>query len=85
MSKTTDKKIIGLRELREHTDDYIQAIKQGREYTVVKKGIPVFKIVPADEWGDEGLWETVVDFTELDPKGVAISDMKTVLDSLLAD
>lgn len=80
---STDKKIIGLRELREHTDQYIQAVKQGREYTVVKKGTPVFKITPADQWGDEGLWEDVVDFTKIKEHGVSISDVKRALDKLV--
>jgi len=84
MSKATiQNKIIGLRDLRENTEEYINAIKQGREYTVVKKGDPVFKIVPVDVWGDDGLWETVLDFTKLKSGGVDINDFSKAIDGLL--
>ena len=71
--------IIGLRELRENTEDYIDKVEKGRSFLVVKRSHPVFKIVPVDMWGDEGLWETVVDFGDIQKGGV---DAKYVLKSL---
>lgn len=57
--------IIGLKELREDTERYINAVNKGRSFTVVRRSRPVFKISPAvDEWGDEGQWETVLDLTK---------------------
>lgn len=76
MATTT---IIGLKDLREHVEEYIEKIRHGREFTVVKKSKPVFKIAPVDEWGDEGTWETVANFRELSEAGVAA---KQVLRSL---
>jgi Arc/MetJ-type ribon-helix-helix transcriptional regulator len=35
-----------------------------------------------DEWGDEGNWETVVDFREINSKGVPIEDVITSLERL---
>ena len=35
-----------------------------------------------DEWGDEGNWETVVDFREIDPEGVPIDDVIKALENL---
>lgn len=35
-----------------------------------------------DEWGDEGNWETVVDFREIDPNGVAIEDVINALQKM---
>ena len=35
-----------------------------------------------DEWGDEGEWETVVDFSKISPGGVLAKDVLTALDKL---
>ena len=72
-------KIIGLKELRENTEEYISQVKKGRSFTVVRRSKPLFKITPVDEWGDEGTWETVVDFTEINPKGVPVKDVLKAL------
>ena len=75
-------KIIGLRDLRENTESYITKIKNGKSFVVVKKSKPVFKISPVDEWGDDGIWETVVNFTDIKPEGVPISDVREALKEL---
>jgi len=61
--------IIGFKELRENADKYISAVEKGRTFTVVRRSKPIFKMMPVDEWGDEGTWETVVDFRRQDGKG----------------
>jgi prevent-host-death family protein len=71
--------IIGLKDLRENTESYISKIKKGKSFVVVKRSKPVFKITPVDEWGDEGIWETVVDFTEINPKGVPATEVRKAL------
>ena len=63
--------IIGLKNLRENMDKYILQVKSGKSFIVIKKSEPVFKLVPIDRWGDEGLWETVVDFTKVEKRGVS--------------
>lgn len=63
--------IIGLKDLREHVEEYIEKIRSGREFTVVRKSEPIFKLTPVDTWGDEGIWEIVADFRELGEKGVS--------------
>ena len=66
MSNTISKtKIIGLKELRLNIEKYIKMIGKGHSFTVVRKSNPIFKLEPIDKWGDEGTWETVVDFTSL--------------------
>lgn len=70
--KTT---IIGLKELRENTERYILAVKHGRSFTVIRRSKPIFRITPVDEWGDEGVWETVIDFRDINERGVPISDV----------
>lgn len=37
-----------------------------------------------DEWGDEGTWETVVDFREVSPEGVAAQEALDVLKKLIS-
>ncbi len=64
--------IIGLKDLRENTESYIAKIQKGRSFMVIKRSKPVFKISPVDVWGDEGTWETVVDFRDIDKKGISI-------------
>ena len=71
--------IIGLKDLRENTENYINKIKKGRSFVVVRRSKPIFKITPIDEWGDEGIWETVVDFTEIDPRGVPVTKVRSAL------
>ena len=66
--------IVGLKELRENTEAYIEQIEKGASFTVVRRSRPVFTIGPVVEHESE--WETVVDFTEIDAKGV---DAKEVL------
>jgi prevent-host-death family protein len=72
MAKVTRKKssLVGLKELRENMEKYITATEKGRSFTVLRRSKPIFKIMPVDEWGDEGAWETVIDFTKIHPKGV---------------
>lgn len=62
--------IIGLKNLRERTENYISRIKKGESFIVVRRSKPIFKITPVDEWGDEGLWETVADFRQIKAEGV---------------
>lgn len=67
--------IIGLKELRENMDNYISQVGKGRSFVVVKKSKPVFRLTPLDVWGDEGVWEKVVDFTKIKKGGVLLEDV----------
>jgi len=63
------KNIVGLKELRNNIDDYISKIERGETFTIVRRSKPIFKISPASE---EDNWETVVDFTKINKKGISI-------------
>lgn len=63
--------IIGLKNLRENMEEYISQVKKGKSFVVVRKSKPVFKLAPLDEWGDDGLWETVIDFRKIQKNGVS--------------
>ncbi|MEK7116749.1 MAG: hypothetical protein AAB837_01120 [Patescibacteria group bacterium] len=63
-------KIIGLKDLRLNTSRYIDRLGRGESFTVVRRSRPVFNMIPFDEDNDN-LWETVIDFTEINKKGVS--------------
>ena len=65
----TKTSIIGFKDLRLNADKYINAIARGRSFTVVRRSKPIFNIIPVDEWGDEGKWESLIDFRSKDKKG----------------
>lgn len=69
--------ILGLKELRGNMQKYASLVEKGESFIVVKKSKPLFKISSIDE--DEGLWETVIDFTKINKNGV---DAEKVLKAL---
>ena len=46
-------KIIGLKDLRENTEQYISSVKKGKSFLVVRRSKPIFRVSPVDEWGDD--------------------------------
>ena len=76
-----DKKsnIIGFKEFRLNADKYINAVRRGKFFTVVRRSTPIFNITPVDEWGDEGVWESVVDFRNKKGKGIKTEDLLKIL------
>jgi antitoxin (DNA-binding transcriptional repressor) of toxin-antitoxin stability system len=64
----TKTSIIGLKELRENMETYITRVAKGETLTVMRRSTPIFNISPVD---DESGWETVIDFTEINPRGVS--------------
>jgi len=74
MTTKVKNQIIGLKDLRLNTSKYINRLNKGESFTVVKRSKPVFKVIPFDE-DDDSLWETVVDFTKINPRGVPIADV----------
>lgn len=83
MNKPTTTQI-GLRDLRTNLTKYTQAVQNGSEFIVYNHRKPVFKVSPIDpdEWGDEGNWETLIDFREINPKGVPASELLKALKSI---
>ena len=72
--------IVGLKELRGNIDEYIEGVKNGREFVIVRKSKPVFRILPIEsqvmkESNPDGEWETVVDFTKIRRGGVPIKEL----------
>ena len=67
------KNIIGLKELRENTEVYIKRVGRGESITVVRRSTPLFRLTPVD--AQELGWETVIDFTVANEKGVSARDI----------
>lgn len=65
---------IGLKQLREHADNYISEVQKGKSFIVMRRSKPIFKLSPPDE-ETELLWERVVDFTKIKRGGLALKDL----------
>ena len=65
--------IIGLKDLRENVNKYVEQINQGKSFMVLKRSKPIFKICPINE--TDSKWEEVVDFTKIKKGGVDIDEV----------
>ena len=75
--------LISLKELRLNLSDYTDRVMVNNEsFLVLRRSKPAFKIVPFNK--DEK-WETIVDFTEIDPLGVPASKVQAALAELIAE
>lgn len=72
--------IVGVRELRENLQIYVDQIKRGKSFIVLRKSKPLFKISPYDE--EDGFWEEVIDFTKVQKGGVKIRELISKIDDL---
>jgi prevent-host-death family protein len=66
-------KFIGLKELRENVEKYAKRVKKGESIIVLRRSVPLFKISPVEEKGEE--WEEVIDFTKIKRGGVDIKEI----------
>ncbi len=71
--------LVGIKELRNNLEKYVREVRRGRSFTVLRRSRPVFRIAPIDEGG---VWETVVDFTKIDKKGVSAELVLKALQAL---
>lgn len=69
--------IVGLKELRQNIESYIAEVKRGKSFIIVRRSKPVLKISAPDE--DEGMWETVADFTAIKEDGMPARDILKAL------
>ena len=76
-TKIKNQTIVGLKELRENMELYIDRVSKGESITVMRRSTPIFNLTPVD--ADETGWETVVDFTKINPRGVLVQDVLKAL------
>lgn len=74
--RTHKLKNVGLKELRENMETYIDLVNKGESLTIYRRSTPLFRIVPVEN-DSEDQWETVIDFVKETGAGMP-------LDSLLA-
>lgn len=69
-------KYVGVKELRLNMDKVAKQVKRGDEVIVMKHNQPLFKLSKVkDPWGDEGEWESVIDFTKIRKGGVPFEEV----------
>lgn len=66
-------KFVGLKELRENMERYIERVKKGEDLIVMRRSVPLFKISSVEDEVEE--WEEVIDFTKIKKGGVEIRDI----------
>lgn len=71
--------IINFKELRENAEVYIREVDKGESFIVMRRSTPIFKITPVDKWGDEGTWETLIDFTKFRKGGIRADELLKLL------
>lgn len=64
-------KIIGLKNFRENTKIYIDAIEKGESFIILQRSKPIFKISPINE----GNWQEIINFSEIKKGGVEIEKL----------
>jgi len=69
---------IGFRELREKSNDIIKRVSKGQSFVVKRRSKALFRIVPLEE----EVWNTVVDFSEINPDGAPLDDVLQAIDDL---
>lgn len=72
-TKIKTRKTVGLKELRENMETYIERVNNGESITVFRRSTPLFKLTPIED--DESEWETVVDFTKEFGEGVSVTEL----------
>jgi antitoxin (DNA-binding transcriptional repressor) of toxin-antitoxin stability system len=69
---------IGFRELRLKADDVVQAVRDGESFIVKRNSQSLFRIVPLEE----EVWETAIDFTQIDKQGVGLDEVLSAIEEL---
>lgn len=77
MNKISKQSTVGLKELRENMEKYIHAVDKGQSITVFRRSKPIFRLTPVDS--EEIGWETIIDFTEINPNGIPASKILAAL------
>ena len=66
-------KFVGLKELRENMERYVERVKKGEDLIVMRRSTPLFRISPVEDEAEE--WEEVIDFTKIKKGGVEIKEI----------
>ena len=74
--------LVSLKDLRLKLTNYTKRVEEkGDSFLVLRKSKPVFKIIPVED----ASWETIIDFTEIDPTGVPAKKVVEALKKINAE
>jgi antitoxin (DNA-binding transcriptional repressor) of toxin-antitoxin stability system len=68
--------LIGLKDLRLNMNKYVNEVKAGKSFIVLKQSKAIFKLTPIDE--DEN-WEEVVNFAKIKKGGVNLNELLEII------
>jgi antitoxin (DNA-binding transcriptional repressor) of toxin-antitoxin stability system len=68
--------LIGLKDLRLNMNKYVNEVKAGKSFIVLKQSKAIFKLTPIDE--DEN-WEEVVNFAKIKKGGVNLKELIEII------
>jgi len=63
--------VISVKSLRENMQEYAEKVQGGQSFIVFKRSKPLFKISSFEQ----GIWEQVIDFTQIQKGGVEIGKL----------
>ncbi|MBU0458768.1 hypothetical protein KJ652_00310 [Patescibacteria group bacterium] len=80
-------KDISIKEFRNNLAKYASLAEAGQAFRVIRRSKPSFIVMNIDSDMDkDGLWETVIDFTEEGKKdGISAGDLIETIDSICND
>ena len=67
--------LVALKDLRLNMEKYVNEVKTGKSFIVLKQSKPIFKLTPIE---DEN-WEEVINFTKIKRGGVDIAELLKAL------
>jgi len=67
--------LVALKDLRLNMEKYVNEVKTGKSFIVLKQSKPIFKLTPIE---DED-WEEVINFTKIKKGGVDITELLKAL------
>ena len=68
--------LIGLKDLRLNMNKYVDAVKAGQSFIVLKQSKAIFKLTPIDE---DDNWEEVVNFAKIKKGGVNLNELLEII------
>lgn len=68
--------LIGLKDLRLNMNKYVNEVKAGKSFIVLKQSKAIFKLTPIDE--DEN-WEEVINFAKIKKGGVNLNELLEII------
>lgn len=77
------KNTLSIKQFRNNLATVADEVQAGNKFIIIRNSKPAFKVVPLSDTEEDGVWETVVDFTEGGKKkGMKAKDFFDLLDKI---